>query len=48
MRRMVEPCREIYQIGLLTDTETRPVYRKLGYMQWESAALQMHRPKQTE
>jgi len=45
MRRLVAPFRNIYQIVLLTDPETLPFYRKLGYMHWDSAALQMHRPK---
>jgi GNAT superfamily N-acetyltransferase len=48
MRRLIEPYREIYQIVLLTDPETLPFYRKLGYMHWESAALRMHRPKKSE
>lgn len=46
MRRLVAPHAHIYQIVLLTDPETLPFYRKLGYMHWESAALKMHRPKQ--
>ena len=45
MRRLVQPYEDIYQIVLLTDPETLPFYRKLGYMHWESAALKMNRPK---
>jgi len=48
MRRLVAPYQDIYQIVLLTDPETLPFYRKLGYMHWESAALQMHRTKKTD
>jgi len=43
MRRVVAPHERIYQIVLITDPETLPFYARLGYMQWESACLKMHR-----
>ncbi len=45
MRRLVGPYAEIYQIVLLTDPETMPFFQRLGYMHWESTALQMHPPR---
>lgn len=45
MRRLVEPFKDIYQIVLLTDPQTLPFYTRLGYMHWQSAALQMHPPR---
>lgn len=43
MRRVVAPHERIYQIALITDPEILPFYARLGYMQWESACLRMHR-----
>jgi predicted N-acetyltransferase YhbS len=44
MRRLVGPYAELYQIVLLSDPQTMPFFQKLGYMHWESTALQMHPP----
>jgi GNAT superfamily N-acetyltransferase len=44
MRRLIAPYQGIYQIVLLTDPETLPFYRTLGFLQWESACLKMDPP----
>jgi GNAT superfamily N-acetyltransferase len=40
--RLTAPYRDIYQTILLTDPETIPFYKKLGFIHWESACLKMH------
>ncbi|MBC8367574.1 GNAT family N-acetyltransferase [bacterium] len=41
MRQLCKPHEDIYQTVLITDPETIPFYKKLGFMHWESACLKM-------